>query len=81
MFQTREQLQHKLHKWPHSVYADAMKEVFQKEERCSSVGFHSDVFYVRAALEKHTGYLFPLFLVERAMKKEGWNDGKFISKK
>lgn len=74
MFQTREQLQHKLHKWPHSVYSEAMKEVFKKEEKCSSVGFHSDVYYVRAAMEKRTGLMFPLFLVERAMKKEGWKN-------
>jgi hypothetical protein len=34
--------------------------------------FHSDVYYVRAALEKNTGFLFPLPAVESAMKAEGW---------
>ena len=37
---------------------------------------HSDVYYVRIALEKHTGYLFPLDAVEAAMKAEGWRDRK-----
>jgi hypothetical protein len=72
MFQTREQLQHKIYKKPHSVYSEAMNEIFRREEKCSSVGYHSDVYYVRAAMEKRCGLLFPLFLVEAAMKKEGW---------
>jgi hypothetical protein len=37
---------------------------------------HSDVYYVRAALEKHTGYYFPLDVVEDAMHEEGWRDRK-----
>ena len=37
---------------------------------------HSDVYFVRAALEKRTGYLFPLDKVEAAMKAEGWRDRK-----
>jgi hypothetical protein len=37
---------------------------------------HSDVYFVRAALEKHTGYYFPLDKVEAAMKAEGWRDRK-----
>lgn len=74
MFQTRQQLAHKIYRKPHSVYSEAMAEVFLKQEKCSSVGFHSDVYYVRAIMEKKSGgLLFPLFLVERAMKKEGWN--------
>lgn len=39
---------------------------------------HSDVYFVRAALEKHTGYYFPLDRVEAAMKAEGWKDRKGI---
>lgn len=38
--------------------------------------YHSDVYYVRAALEKHTGFLLSLPLVEQAMKDEGWRDRK-----
>lgn len=37
---------------------------------------HSDVYFVRVALEKHTGYYFPLDKVEAAMKSEGWRDRK-----
>ena len=36
---------------------------------------HSDVFYVRAAVEAHYGRKFTLEEVERAMKLEGWKDG------
>jgi hypothetical protein len=74
MFQTRQQLGNKMFQSPHSAYAEAMKEVFLKEHKCSSVGFHSDVYYVRAALEKKTGFVIPLFLIEAAMKKEGWKN-------
>lgn len=37
---------------------------------------HSDVYFVRASLEKRTGYYFPLDAVENAMKAEGWKDRK-----
>lgn len=37
---------------------------------------HSDVYFVRAFLEKKTGYYFPLDAVENAMKAEGWKDRK-----
>jgi hypothetical protein len=36
--------------------------------------FHSDVYYVRIAVEKYTGYYFPLDVVEQAMKASGWRD-------
>lgn len=39
---------------------------------------HSDVFYVRAALEKRTGTRFPLQQVETAMKAEGWSEGRIL---
>jgi hypothetical protein len=41
---------------------------------------HSDVYFVRAALEKRTGYLFPLNAVEAAMKAEGWRDRRGIGR-
>jgi hypothetical protein len=37
---------------------------------------HSDVYFVRAALEKRTGFYFPLDKVEASMKAEGWRDKK-----
>ena len=36
---------------------------------------HSDVFYVRNAVEAHYGEPFTLEHVEWAMRKEGWTDG------
>ena len=39
---------------------------------------HSDVYQVRAALEKHSGMFLPLDVVEKAMKAEGWRDKKFV---
>jgi hypothetical protein len=35
---------------------------------------HSDVFYVRTAVESHYGRSFTLKEVEDAMKAEGWKD-------
>ena len=35
---------------------------------------HSDVFYVRQAVEAHYGRKFTLKEVEDAMKAEGWKD-------
>jgi len=37
---------------------------------------HSDVFYVRAAVEAHYGKPFTLKHVEEAMRAEGWTEGK-----
>jgi len=36
---------------------------------------HSDVFYVKAAVEAHYGRTFTLEHVEWAMRMEGWTDG------
>jgi hypothetical protein len=35
---------------------------------------HSDVFYVRAAVEAHYGRSFTLQHVEESMRAEGWTD-------
>ena len=43
--------------------------------------FHSDVYYVRAALEKNTGYVFPLDSVEDAMRAEGWKEHRHLPRK
>lgn len=43
--------------------------------------FHSDVYYVRAAMEKRTGYVFPLPAVEDAMRAEGWKEHRHLPKK
>ena len=36
---------------------------------------HSDVFYVREAVQNHYGRKFTLEHVEWAMRMEGWTDG------
>jgi hypothetical protein len=36
---------------------------------------HSDVFYVREAVQNHYGRSFTLEHVEWAMRAEGWTDG------
>ena len=36
---------------------------------------HSDVFYVREAVQNHYGRPFTLDHVEWAMREEGWTDG------
>ena len=73
MFKTRRQLEveGKLNIPPHSVYSTAMTAI--AKDKIDSVSlYHSDVYYVRAALEKHTGFVIPLPRVEKAMKAEGW---------
>lgn len=60
---------------PYSVAASIIKALHR--EKLDTVHIpHSDVYFVRAALEKHTGYYFPLDRVEQAMKAEGWRDRK-----
>jgi hypothetical protein len=69
---TREQLTKagKMSSPPHSYYAHIMQS-FAKGRESVKV-FHSDVYYVRAALEARTGLLMPLPQIEKAMKAEGW---------
>lgn len=58
---------------PYSVAADILLALYKGSLNNVHIP-HSDVYFVRAALEKHTGYLFPLNVVEAAMKAEGWRD-------
>jgi hypothetical protein len=74
-FKTRAEIGAKVNTPPHSYYSVAMKEIFKHREEVKTVGFHSDVYYVRAALEKHTGLLIPLPAVDKAMRDEGWYEG------
>jgi hypothetical protein len=41
---------------------------------------HSDVFYVRAAVQAHYGRKFTLKHVEEAMRAEGWQEGESNAK-
>ena len=39
---------------------------------------HSDVFFVKAAMEHHLGMQFKLKDVEAAMRAEGWNESRVL---
>ena len=52
-----------------------LKEFYEavKENRLDKIHIpHSDVFFVRAAIEKRSGIKYPLKQIETAMKQEGW---------
>lgn len=73
IMKTREQLskEGKLNSPPYSYYKVVMDAIAKDKE--SFKMFHSDVYYVRAALEARTGWMFSLPSVEKAMKAEGWS--------
>ena len=60
------------------LYTDNVIESFYDSIRTNSLHKlhipHSDVFYVRKAVEAHYGRSFTLKEVEDAMKAEGWKD-------
>ena len=59
------------------LFADFINAVYR--DKLDKVHIpHSDVFFVRAALEKHTGIRFQLHEVEAAMKAEGWSEGRIL---
>lgn len=74
-FKTRKELGELVNSPPHSYYSVAMKQIFKDKEEVKTVGYHSDVYFVRSALEKHTGFLIPLPAVDAAMRAEGWSEG------
>jgi len=53
---------------------DAFYEAIQNDTLNELHIPHSDVFYVRQAVEAHYGRPFTLKHVEEAMKAEGWKD-------
>jgi len=60
------------------LYTDNVLEAFYEAILTNSLDKlhipHSDVFYVRKAVEAHYGRSFTLKEVEDAMKAEGWKD-------
>ena len=60
------------------LYTDNVLEAFYHAIRTNSLDKlhipHSDVFYVRTAVEAFYGRKFRLKQVEDAMKAEGWKD-------
>lgn len=78
---TRQQLEDRglLNVPPYSVASSILTAIYKGNLDNVHIP-HSDVYFVRAALEKHTGYLFPLDEVEEAMKAEGWKDRRGIGR-
>ena len=62
------------------LYTDNVLEAFYNAIRTNSLDKlhipHSDVFYVKAAVEAHYGRPFTLKHVEEAMIAEGWSEHK-----
>tara|TARA_R110000796_G_scaffold96374_1_gene202124 strand:- start:434 stop:637 length:204 start_codon:yes stop_codon:yes gene_type:complete len=60
------------------LYTDNVLESFYEAIRTNTLDKlhipHSDVYYVRAAVEAYYGRTFTLKHVETAMKAEGWVD-------
>lgn len=60
------------------LYTDNVLEAFYEAIKTNTLRNlhipHSDVFYVRQAVEAHYGRSFSLKHVEDAMKAEGWKD-------
>ena len=60
------------------LYTDNVLESFYDAIRTNKLDKlhipHSDVYYVRAAVEAYYGRSFTLKHVETAMKAEGWRD-------
>ena len=57
--------------YPFSVSSYSL--IKMKDENTSNLRlFHSDVYFVRAAIEKNTGYLLPLPHVQALMREMGW---------
>lgn len=81
MFFTRQQLGNQVNAPPYSYFNEMLVEVFHKGEAAKNIVFHSDVYFVKAALEKHTGFVIPLPVVEKAMLEEGWYEGKVNRRK
>jgi len=55
-----------------SVLSDFYNAI-KKDKLYSIHIYHSDVFYVRAAIESRSGIKYTLQHIESAMKAEGWN--------
>jgi hypothetical protein len=79
ILKTREQVEKegKAFSFPYSVVADAYQLLHEGKETKIHLP-HSDVYFVRAALESKSGYFFPLDVVEEAMRLEGWKEQRHV---
>jgi c-di-GMP-binding flagellar brake protein YcgR len=79
LFRTREQVEKagEINTFPYSVVTEAYRLLHEGKETKIHLP-HSDVYFVRAALEKHTTYFFPLDVIEEAMRLEGWREQRHV---
>jgi len=63
--------------FPYSVVSEAYKLLHEGKETKIHLP-HSDVYFVRAALESKSGYFFPLNVIEEAMRLEGWREQRHV---
>jgi len=54
---------------PYSYFSQIFESFHNKDKNVRM--FHSSVYYVRAALEKRTGVVYPLPYIEKIMKECG----------
>jgi hypothetical protein len=66
----------KANSFPYSVLSSVSRYMLNDNLRGAKL-FHSDIYYIREALHKRTGYWFPLSEVERAAKLEGWEQKSY----
>ena len=61
------------------LYSDNILQEFYEALKSKTFKYlhvpHSDVFYVRAALENKTGIRYRLAHIEQSMLRSGWKDG------
>jgi len=79
IFRTREQVEKtgEAFVFPYSVVSEAYKLLHEGKETKIHLP-HSDVYFVRAALESKSGYFFPLDVIEEAMRLEGWREQRHV---
>jgi hypothetical protein len=78
---SRQHLGERAYNYPYSVYNRSMIEVHRKGVDVGKVGFASDVYFVRAALEKKFNVLYPLPYVETLMVEMGWCDSSLYRRR
>lgn len=66
----------KINSFPYSVLSSVSRYMLNDNLRGAKL-FHSDIYYIREALHKRTGYYFSLTEVERAAKLEGWEQKSY----
>ena len=71
---TRQELREsgELYRPPYSLLGSAYKSLASGKTNIKTP--HSDVYYVRAALEKRLGVVLPLGRVENLMRADGWRE-------